>query len=446
MRRTTSLSEILFFCVLNFILIQNCSEPSGTDKEKKENPTQLSLSDFESATTCKGCHPTHYDEWKGSMHAYAFVDPLNTKMRSDLSIKVGKETLGGFCLQCHSPIAVLTGNTEMGFDRGNADPIVMEGITCDVCHLMEKASPTAVGEAEYHFDVTSGKRYANLDQPVKSAFHKTESKEVFSKSEICLPCHDLINQNGVEAEITFTEWERSPYKSWDIECQGCHMETYSGKAAVNGPERPFLHRHDFVGVDVSLLDDFPNQEKQRQQIEKLLKTALEMEVNVPSSINPDSVLKVDVKVKNTLTGHDVPSSVTFVRQVWLEVSVSSGGDTIYKSGFFDANGDLKDGHSVLEPGADPNLVIFQSALFNGGSSADVFTADSIYIGSIAPLEVKKAQYSIFVPQSIGSELTVNVRLRFRAIPPYILRDIDESFVKKIPVFDMEAFATIVEVI
>ncbi len=445
MKKIIYLSKILFSILLLVLFLQNCSEPAGNTK-KIDPPAQLSLDDFKSAESCKGCHPVYYDEWKGSMHAYAFVDPLNTKMMSDLTDKVGEETLGGFCLQCHSPIAVLTGNNEMGFDRGSADPKVVEGITCDVCHLMEKASPTAVGDAEYHYDVASGKRYANLANPVNNNFHENESKEVYSKSEICLPCHDLINQNGVEAEITFTEWERSPYKSWDIECQGCHMETYSGQAAVGGPERPFLHRHDFPGVDVSLIDDFPNQEEQREQTEKLLQNALELEVISPSSVNRNSVLKIDVNVKNTITGHDVPSSVTFVRQVWLEVSLSAAGDTIYKSGFFDANGDLMDNHSELSPNGDPDLRIFQSALFKDGSPADVFTADSIYIGSIAPLEVKESSYSIAIPQSANGTLNLKVRLRFRAIPPYVLRGINEEFISKIPVFDMETFSNVINIL
>jgi hypothetical protein len=45
------------------------------------------------------------------------------------------------------------------------------------------------------------------------------------------------------------------------------METYSGQAAVDGPKRDNLHRHDFIGVDIALLDNFPNKNEQKQKIE-----------------------------------------------------------------------------------------------------------------------------------------------------------------------------------
>jgi hypothetical protein len=100
-------------------------------------------------------------------------------------------------------------------------------------------------------------------------------------------------------------------------------------------------------------------------------------VSVPDSAFPNSPLQIEAIVKNDRTGHDIPSSVTFVRQMWLEVTVTSGADTIYKSGYFDANGDLMDEHSQLQPNGDPDLVLFQSVLFKNGLPGNVVTADSI---------------------------------------------------------------------
>ena len=140
--------KLLFnFSVFVFFLIWilgGCSEETTTpvDNPPVKN-AQFELSDFSSALTCKGCHPNHYNEWKGSMHAYAFIDPINTAWMNDLRAKVGGEKLGQFCVQCHSPIGVLTGETPAGFDKENVDPLVKEGITCDVCHLLEQPSGTA---------------------------------------------------------------------------------------------------------------------------------------------------------------------------------------------------------------------------------------------------------------------------------------------------------------
>src|SRR5258708_7450078 len=54
---------------------------------------------------CKDCHPKYYQEWSGSMHAYAMKDPVFIAMN-----KRGQEetkgALGAFCVNCHAPMAV----------------------------------------------------------------------------------------------------------------------------------------------------------------------------------------------------------------------------------------------------------------------------------------------------------------------------------------------------
>src|SRR5262249_44963424 len=63
--------------------------------------------------TCKTCHQKHYDQWSGSMHAYASDDPLFLAMnaRGQREAKLGK-----FCVNCHAPMAVLTGATQDGLN------------------------------------------------------------------------------------------------------------------------------------------------------------------------------------------------------------------------------------------------------------------------------------------------------------------------------------------
>ena len=170
------------------------------------------------------------------------------------------------------------------------------------------------------------------------------------------------------------------------------MESYSGQAAVNGPQRNNLHRHDFVGVDVALIDNFPYKVEQRQRIEQLLQNSVTMLVNIPESVRSNSTLQIETIVKNDKTGHDIPSAVTFVRQMWLEVTVSDEANILYQSGHLDANGDLMDEHSELNPNGDPGLALFQSALFKNGQRSNVFEADSIRIGSIASFKSKDLNF------------------------------------------------------
>ncbi len=352
---------------------------------------------------------------------------------------VGSEELDQFCVQCHSPIGMLTGETPIGFNKENVDPLVKEGITCDACHLMEKPSATASDDAFYHYDVKSGTRYGSMMEPAANGFHSSKGLLFYSRSDACLPCHDLINKTGLLTEITYTEWLENPFSAMGVECQDCHMETYAGQAAVGGLWRDNLHRHDFIGVDVALIDDFPNKAEQRQRIEQLLQNSVTMQVNVPDSTQPNSTFRIEAIVKNDKTGHDIPSAVTFVRQMWLEVTITSGADTLYKSGYFDANGDLMDEHSGLNPNGDPDLALFQSALFKNGERSNVFEADSIRIGSIASFKSKTSVYSISLPSNIGNTIDVKVRLRFRPFPPYSIRDDAPELIDRIPIFEMEQF-------
>ena len=54
------------------------------------------------------CHPTHHEQWSGSMHAYASDDPVFVAMNK----RGQRETngaLGTFCIKCHAPMAVAIG-------------------------------------------------------------------------------------------------------------------------------------------------------------------------------------------------------------------------------------------------------------------------------------------------------------------------------------------------
>ena len=40
----------------------------------------LSIAEQQDPQTCKECHPKHFDQWSGSMHAYASDDPVFVAM------------------------------------------------------------------------------------------------------------------------------------------------------------------------------------------------------------------------------------------------------------------------------------------------------------------------------------------------------------------------------
>ena len=54
---------------------------------------------------CRSCHPAAYQEWSGSMHAYAAEDPVFRAMNQRGQRETGG-ALGDFCVKCHAPMAV----------------------------------------------------------------------------------------------------------------------------------------------------------------------------------------------------------------------------------------------------------------------------------------------------------------------------------------------------
>src|SRR4051812_33503500 len=82
--------------------------------------------------TCRACHADHYQEWAGSMHAYASQDPVFLAMN-----RRGQEetqgALAGFCVNCPAPLALREGATSDGLNLEQL-PKHLQGINCYFCH------------------------------------------------------------------------------------------------------------------------------------------------------------------------------------------------------------------------------------------------------------------------------------------------------------------------
>ncbi len=401
---------------------------------------RFELSAFASAQICSTCHPQYYEEWAGSMHRYATNDPIWMLAINTLQQSTGGR-LGDWCWQCHSPIAFLTGNARSTFRIEDLPAIVREGVNCDVCHTLRPPHTTTNQRIQYN--ITPGNtKYGSIADPAPAGYHASAYDPSFSRSEKCRECHDLI-VNNLPVEITFTEWQNSAWGAMSVECQNCHMRTYTGRAAVGGPIRTNLHRHDFVGVDVAITD-FPNTSAQRAMVDSLLKNSACMTLTAPSTARRSDSIEVRVTVCNDRTGHNLPSSVFFNRQMWVELTVSRDQDTAYRSGHRDANGDLMDRHSVLQPNADRDLMLFSGYLFKNGHETNVFEVDSMVNTSLKPFEARTGIYRFRVPSA--GIWNVRARLLFRPFGPYLFRSLGSGqYSSEIPTFEMKVEETIINV-
>ncbi|MGB5216101.1 MAG: multiheme c-type cytochrome, partial [Anderseniella sp.] len=113
------------------------------DKDKKtltaaEEHLQLFVENrYPAAATCGICHPKHYKEWSVSQHAYAQISPIYLSLNNKIN-ELSNGSNGDFCLRCHSPVGANLGEStfESNLDR---HPTSREGITCVVCHRINKA-------------------------------------------------------------------------------------------------------------------------------------------------------------------------------------------------------------------------------------------------------------------------------------------------------------------
>ncbi|MCX4246402.1 multiheme c-type cytochrome [Paraliomyxa miuraensis] len=322
--------------------------PSDPDPPPALDPNERLLD----PATCEECHPTHYREWLGSMHAYAAEDPVFRAMNARGQRETNGE-LGDFCVRCHAPMAVELGLTTDGLNLDEV-PQHLRGVTCFFCHTTE-----SVGGAHNNPLQLSGQRtmLGAIHDPVDndahaSAYSPLLDSATMESADMCGSCHDVVTPNGVHLERTFVEWQGSFFSDVDPlsggpaiygqRCGTCHM----GRA-IEGPiaDAPgvradrLYHPHAMQAVDVAL-HDWPDAElgpelraEQLELIEFQRKSALCASI----CVNPrdDGGSDLDIYLHNEFSAHSWPSGSAQDRRAWLELRAFAGDTPALELGMLD---------------------------------------------------------------------------------------------------------------
>lgn len=400
------------------------SSPLTTVHDPLSMPAEPTLrpEDFSSAEVCSACHPTQFAQWQTSSHAYAMVDPLFQRLVRQRQIDL-EATEDQFCTQCHSAVATRGGECVSGFEFDGLSALALEGVTCDACHrVQELVRPYNSG----HRLDAHGPIGGTLEAPVENGFHASRSDPLFSKSEFCAGCHDVFETNGLALERPYEEWLESPAQVDGQTCQSCHMPESTGAAAVGGPSRT-LRDHHFLGVAVPLLKGFLTDEQRaivEANVTALLASAAELTLDVPDEIAPGHPLDVLVTVTNQISGHSLPTGTTFLRQLWLELTVTDGvGRILYQTGHLDDQGDLRDVWSEEDPFGDPDLIALTSELVDsvGNPTPFPWRASNHFSRAIPAAHARTFTLFIPVPDDVATPVHVEARLLFRSVAPWLLR-------------------------
>jgi hypothetical protein len=306
-------------------------------------PPRLTREQLQDPAACRDCHPRQYQDWSGSMHAYAAEDPVFIAMNQRAQRESGG-ALGDFCVKCHAPVAVAEGATNDGLNLATVAPH-LKGVTCFACHAAAAVEGTHNNPLRLADD---GSLFGPFANPAPGTPHRSSYSPLFDVAQpasaaACGSCHDIINQHGAAVERTFAEWQQSLFADLKLgqTCSRCHMSPTSGPASTTSTAVRALRTHVFAGVDVALTP-FPQAEEQRERVQTLLDGTLSGTVCLTDD------LKVNVFLDNAGAGHAFPSGATPDRRLWVEVVAYAGADVIFHSGAVPAGGTLSD---VIDPDA-----------------------------------------------------------------------------------------------
>jgi hypothetical protein len=429
--------------VLLILAVVACSDP------------KYAVEDLQDPSTCMECHDKHYQQWSGSMHAYAAEDPVFVAMNKRGQRETNGE-LGDFCINCHAPMAVRLGlATGADYDPATL-PEKAKGVTCYFCHNVDEVTSDHNNGLVLAMDQTMR---GGVQNPSESAAHNsaydTRMAGRKNNSEICGSCHDVVTPAGVHIERSFAEWKETifaqpnptPESFQHQTCASCHMFPSSEAIAAGGGNRQFgFHEHTLGAIDQALTP-FPETDEQARVVKRDLDAALTIVGLRPLGskepyggicVEPTGNLTVRLDTLNV--GHMFPSGASQDRRSWVEVKAyNAAGDVIFESGVVPDGMDPEDiGDKYVNCTAGPESCSgFWDRTFKAdGSPAHFFwevaTVDSKLLKPQTILDPNATGYdhSTTVKYQLGPLAQqidrVEAKLKMRALPFHVLDELIAS--------------------
>ncbi len=383
---------------------------------------------FTPPQTCGQCHQQQYQEWSGSVHSLAFLDPIY-QGELNKAVKAVGHDITRQCEGCHSAAGMVTGEIK-GPGLAGLSPMALSGVSCDICHSVSGIThwQTPSHEPENgSLILTTGEQ----DKPVKrgpfkpspecgGGFHDCEQTSFHLKADLCASCHQVYHYDShFPLEETYNEWKHGPYAQLDILCQDCHMvDMKTFREAADTFRKPARgeYRHFFSGVNYLLtyLSAGAAKKTGDQQLAKRLMAQYDMaverlksaaELDVEPVYRNGALVELRVRVKNVRAGHNLPTSLTNVRQMWLEVTArDEKGVVLLSSGSVQPDGTLPEDARLFNSdgmGRD----------FHFAVDPWVVTAFSRH-DTIPPRGYKDVFYG-FTPPAGVKQVSLEVKLRYR---------------------------------
>ena len=135
-------------------------------------------------TQAQRTHQQHHEEWKNSMHAHSFNDPIFFNIWTHEK----PLTSENYCIQCHAPAAFVS-----NYDLSQVATIndiellpaaAKEGISCQFCHNTVNTSESVYTEdnvaatAEYYLSVDKQVMFGPIENPESNEYHDSYYSDI----------------------------------------------------------------------------------------------------------------------------------------------------------------------------------------------------------------------------------------------------------------------------
>jgi len=411
---------------------------------------------------CLKCHQDAYKGWFHSAHHFSsFNNPAylaSVRETRDVSYqRDGNVQASRWCAGCHDPVPFFSGAfDDPKFDDVN-HPTAQAGITCTSCHSITHVNSTR-GNGDYTIENPEHYPFAYSDNAflqwvnnqlvkAKPELHKKTFLKPFHKSaEFCSTCHKVHLPYELNHYKEFLRGQNhyDPYLLSGVSGHGARSFYYPEKAVHNcaechmplqasadfGAQRfgkasePSIHNHLFPSANTGIawLKDSPetiaaHQEflqgklrvdifgiKEGGEITGKLHAPLRPEV---PTLKPGQAYLLEAVVRTLKMGHLFTQGTVDSNEVWLDVTVTSGGKVIGR------NGGMSEDRSVDPWSHFVNVFMLDKDgnRIDRRNPQDIFVP--LYNNQIPPGAAGTVHYALQVPHDVSAPVTVEVKLQYR---------------------------------
>jgi len=440
---------------------------------------------------CIRCHPDIHENWAHGAHRFSsFNNPAYLfsvrKTREAMLARDGNVQGSRFCAGCHDPVPFFSG----AFDDPNFDdenhPTSQSGITCTVCHAISSLNNprgdegyTTRGNSDYTIEEPIHYPFAFSKNPflqwvneqlvkAKPGFHKkTFLKPLHRTAEFCGACHKV----HLPEELNHYKFLRGqnhydPYllsgvsghgassfyypKKAVHNCNKCHMPLEEsgdfGARYFDDSGKLKVHDHLFPSANTGIahLLEMPESvvDAHRQFLKDVLRAdifglrkggTIEGELLAPlrpevPALEPGGVYLLETVIRTVKLGHLFTQGTADSNEVWMDVTVSSGGRVIGRSGGLGKDGEVDPWSHFV----NAYVLDRKGNRIDRRNPEDIYTV--LYSHQIPPGAGDVVHYRLQVPEDVAAPVEVEVKIRYRKFDTTYMKYVrGEEFVNDLPV-------------